>query len=535
MSQAPSPEAARCPRRQLTPFRAAAQFKEVESLASLKKKADLARTTCGAEAQMPCHRPPRAPAPPAERLASTSTRRPPLIRPPPPFPPPGAGGAHPRLCRGAPGHAEELGAARAHRRGQEGLPEASLLLRLTPPHPRNPPPSLSFAAHVCAATEAAHTAAVSYLPTATRSKGVIQPNFDPVRIAKGYEAGGAACLSVLTDAKFFQARGHGLHPRLRRRPSPLPLSPPSATPGRHAPSAGPHPIFHPSQPNPYPTHPTHPQGGFENLTLIRKAGVKCPLLCKEFIVEPYQARAAPGYGSSLTDTAARAQPRAPRSSSRSSSSRDERASAGVRPRADAITRRRPFRLRRPQIYKARVAGADAILLIAAVLPNQARAPAHPQDTPDAPTPPPPRPVPATPLPHTPTDTPNGHPPGHPPQDLKYLMAIAKSLSLQCLIEVHTEAEMERVLRLPGVEMLGINNRDLGTFKVDLQLTCRLLETAPGRKAHADGVLVVGESGIFTKEDVAVMQGVGVGAILVGESIVKQDDPETGVKKLYGRA
>lgn len=121
------------------------------------------------------------------------------------------------------------------------------------------------------------------------------------------------------------------------------------------------------------------------------------------------------------------------------------------------------------------------------------------------------------------------------QDLKYLMAIAKSLGLQCLIEVHTEAEMERVLRLPGVEMLGINNRDLGTFKVDLNLTCRLLETAPGKKALADGVLVVGESGIFTFPDVQLMQSVGVGAVLVGESIVKQDDPETGVKKLYGKA
>lgn len=114
------------------------------------------------------------------------------------------------------------------------------------------------------------------------------------------------------------------------------------------------------------------------------------------------------------------------------------------------------------------------------------------------------------------------------------MAIAKTLSLQCLIEVHTEAEMARVLKLPGVAMLGINNRDLGTFKVDLHLTCRLLETPSGKKALADGIMVVGESGIFTVDDVKVMQGVGVGAVLVGESIVKQDDPETGVKKLYGK-
>jgi len=90
---------------------------------------------------------------------------------------------------------------------------------------------------------------------ASPSKGVIQPDFDPVRIASAYEAGGAACLSVLTDEKFFQ-------------------------------------------------------GSFDNLSKIKAAGVTCPLLCKEFIVEAYQ------------------------------------------------------------IFKARVSGADAVLLIAAVLPNQ---------------------------------------------------------------------------------------------------------------------------------------------------------------------
>ena len=216
----------------------------------------------------------------------------------------------------------------------------------------------------------------AHLPGGSRSKGVIQPNFDAVRIAKAYEAGGAACLSVLTDEKFFQ-------------------------------------------------------GSFDNLRAIRDAGVTCPLLCKEFIVEPYQ------------------------------------------------------------LFKARAYGADAVLLIAAVLPNS---------------------------------------------DLKYLGTIAQQLGLAVLVEVHTQGELQRVLALHGVfpYMLGINNRDLGTFKVDLLLTARLLASPPGQQALKAGILVVGESGIFTHEDLVLLKDVGVGAVLVGESIVKQQDPRAGVRALYGR-
>lgn len=194
-----------------------------------------------------------------------------------------------------------------------------------------------------------------------------------MRIAKAYETGGAACLSVLTDAKFFQ-------------------------------------------------------GSFENLQKIRAAGVTCPLLCKEFIVEAYQ------------------------------------------------------------VFKARASGADAILLIAAVLPNQ---------------------------------------------DMEYFMKAASSLGMQCLIEVHTIQELERCLLLPDVEkhLLGINNRDLGTFKVDLANTKDIMESEAGRQVKERGILMVGESGIFTPEDVAYVQTAGVGAILVGESLVKQGDPATGVKQL----
>ena len=215
---------------------------------------------------------------------------------------------------------------------------------------------------------------IAEVKKASPSKGVIQPNFDPVKIAKAYEAGGAACLSVLTDEKYFQ-------------------------------------------------------GSFENLQLIREAGVTCPLLCKEFIVDAYQ------------------------------------------------------------IYLARKYGADAILLIAAVLPNQ---------------------------------------------DLKYFTKIAKSLGMAALIEVHTYEEMERVLKLEDVELLGINNRDLGTFKVDLNVTVDLLAGPLGDEVRERGITMVGESGIFTIDDVNVLQEAGVGCLLVGESLVKQDTPDVGIKKLYGR-
>jgi indole-3-glycerol phosphate synthase len=214
---------------------------------------------------------------------------------------------------------------------------------------------------------------IAEVKKASPSKGVIQPDFDPVKIAKAYEAGGAACLSVLTDSKYFQ-------------------------------------------------------GSFENLSLIKAAGVKCPLLCKEFVVEAYQ------------------------------------------------------------VFKARAAGADAILLIAAVLPNQ---------------------------------------------DMAYLLKVASGLGMTCLIEVHTEGELARVLQLEGIEqhLLGINNRDLGTFKVDLDVTRRIMESAPGREVTARGIIMVGESGIFTPDDVAFVQRAGVGAILVGESLVKQGDPAAGVRQL----
>lgn len=104
-------------------------------------------------------------------------------------------------------------------------------------------------------------------------------------------------------------------------------------------------------------------------------------------------------------------------------------------------------------------------------------------------------------------------------------------------QVHTEAELSRVLKLEGVEscLLGINNRDLQTFKVELAATQRLMATPAGQEVLRRGIMMVGESGIFTPDDVTFVQQAGVGAILVGESLVKQGDPAAGVRQLLSLA
>ncbi|KAK2080851.1 hypothetical protein QBZ16_000705 [Prototheca wickerhamii] len=216
---------------------------------------------------------------------------------------------------------------------------------------------------------------IAEVKQASPSRGVLCPDFRPVRIAGEYEAGGASCLSVLTDAKFFQ-------------------------------------------------------GGFEYLAAIAASDVECPLLCKEFIIERYQ------------------------------------------------------------VVKARAHGADAILLIAAVLASA---------------------------------------------EMAALVADARALGLQCLIEVHDEAELARVLRLPSLNgcMLGINNRDLRSFKVSLEHTERIMASPAGREAARRGLLMAGESGIFTPADVARTRDAGCGAILVGESLVTQQDRAAAVRALLG--
>ena len=214
-------------------------------------------------------------------------------------------------------------------------------------------------------------AVIAEVKKASPSKGVIREDFDPEAIARGYAAGGASCLSVLTDKQFFQ-------------------------------------------------------GGFEVLVQVRQV-VDLPLLCKDFILSPYQ------------------------------------------------------------LYQARAAGADAALLIAAILTDQ---------------------------------------------DMNYLLRVARSLGLTALVEVHDAAELERVLALDGVQLIGINNRDLASFHTDLATT-EVLTARYGEQIRAKGCLLVSESGLFSRDDLDRVQSAGADAVLVGESLMRQTDVTAALETLIG--
>jgi indole-3-glycerol phosphate synthase len=130
-----------------------------------------------------------------------------------------------------------------------------------------------------------------------------------------------------------------------------------------------------------------------------------------------------------------------------------------------------------QVYESRAYGADAILLIAAILEQER---------------------------------------------LTGLMALAKELGMSVLVEVHDEKELERVLDTDA-RVIGINNRDLKTFKTDLNTTVRLVPYVP-----KDRVLV-SESGINTFEDIQFLRQHGVDAFLVGEALMREDNMNIGKK------
>ncbi|HLT25711.1 MAG TPA: indole-3-glycerol phosphate synthase TrpC [Zeimonas sp.] len=207
-------------------------------------------------------------------------------------------------------------------------------------------------------------AVIAEIKQASPSKGVLRETFDPPAIARDYERHGAACVSVLTDERFFRG----------------------------------------------------------SLADLRAARAACalPALRKDFIVDAYQ------------------------------------------------------------VYEARTNGADAILLIVAVLDDA---------------------------------------------ELAELEAIAHGLGMDVLVEVHAADELERALRL-RTPLVGINNRNLRSFEVSLDATLSLLLNVP------DGRIVVTESGIRSREDVARMRAAGVHAFLVGEAFMRAAEPGAALAELF---
>jgi len=147
-----------------------------------------------------------------------------------------------------------------------------------------------------------------------------------------------------------------------------------------------------------------------------------------------------------------------------------------------------------QVYESRVFGADAILLIASVLTNDESSLRKRASI----------------------------------GKLKEFMELAASLGLSCLVEVHTEAELDRVLTA-GAKIIGINNRDLSSFRTELATTFSLLPKIAGRE-----VVVVSESGIKTYQDMQALLEHGVNAALVGEALMCSPDIGEKVRELLGR-
>jgi indole-3-glycerol phosphate synthase len=207
---------------------------------------------------------------------------------------------------------------------------------------------------------------IAEVKKASPSKGVIRADFEPVGIARTYEAHGATCLSVLTDVEYFQ-------------------------------------------------------GSLDYLTAVREA-VSLPVLRKDFILDPYQ------------------------------------------------------------VYEARAAGADAVLLIAECLDDCG---------------------------------------------LRSLHRLIVDLGMAPLVELYEPANLPRVLEA-GATLIGVNNRNLHTFEVDLEHSLRIRRQVP------DECVFVSESGIAGRAEVERLEAAGVDAILVGESLMREADIGAAVDSLLGR-
>ncbi len=156
--------------------------------------------------------------------------------------------------------------------------------------------------------------------------------------------------------------------------------------------------------------------------------------------------------------------------------------AAVKEKVPLPVLRKDFLLEEYQILEAAVAGADALLLIVAIL--------------DRPT-------------------------------LKRLLSLSTDLGLDPLVEVHAEPELDQALEA-GAPILGINNRNLATLEVDLKTTQRLIRRLP-----KEGRVIVSESGIHSRRDVEFLERLGVQAVLIGEELMSSPDVAARAKELMG--
>ena len=111
-----------------------------------------------------------------------------------------------------------------------------------------------------------------------------------------------------------------------------------------------------------------------------------------------------------------------------------------------------------------------------------------------------------------------------PEKLSELLQLSHQLGMMCLVEVHNEAELETAMQSEA-KIIGINNRDLNTFKVDLNTTARLRSLIPPDR------IVVSESGIKGHEDMEKLRGWGVNAALIGEALMSSPDIAAKMREL----
>ncbi len=227
----------------------------------------------------------------------------------------------------------------------------------------NSRPPYAFRDFKAALADPDQVSIVAEIKNASPSKGILIENFDPVTLAEKFQQGGAAAISVLTDHKYFRGKG-------------------------------------------------------EYIGQVKDT-VELPVLCKEFIIDPYQ------------------------------------------------------------IYLARYWGADAVLLIGAILKGKT---------------------------------------------LFQFIKLARELNMAALVEVHNKKELQSAL-IFGADMIGVNNRDLQSFEVDFSTSEMLAAEIP------DSIVKVAESGIFERKDIDRLRKAGYSNFLIGEAIVKADDIVSFIKGL----